>query len=488
MSARADLYTELRGLRERAERARRGHGELAGVDSLLIEALARSLPGARDLKAHRIRDWAPPRYSDCRVPPRNRTREALAVVTVWKAWAGEELNEAEWLGLLDRAQRESTEEDAAVRAVDPTAALPVSRFSTPAPPPPASRRLAPTPPPRVSRRDLPGPPPRPSTEPKDPFGPWLVRQLRRAGVTQSGLATELGVTRAAVSAWVTGRAEPRSDIRRRIVKFFDGMAPQDPAPAFEEGRTAAAEIRRLGPLERWRTGAAVLIGVSDYTHLPSVPSIKNNLSALTEVALTGLGIPHGNVHTVENPTSAAQVHEKIDLAMDAADPLSGGLFIYYAGHGWTDPRNGRLLLGLVDSNQHKAWTAMEFDRIREQVADSPVGSRLLVLDSCYSGAALDTLSAGLSSASRIEGTYVMTSSDATNASRAPRGDHFTSFSGEIIRSLTDGIQGGPPLINADVLFRHVRANCQEQGWPVPSRQIGRDGDHIELMMNRWGQS
>ncbi|NDK24005.1 hypothetical protein FSY75_05850 [Streptomyces sp. TR1341] len=84
---------------------------------------------------------------------------------------------------------------------------------------------------------------------------------------------------------------------------------------------------------------------------------------------------------------------------------------------------------------------MEFDRIREQVADSPVGSRLVVLDSCYSGAALDTLSAGLSSASRIEDTYVMTSSDATNASRAPRGDHFTSFSGEIIRSLTDGIQG-----------------------------------------------
>ncbi|WDM15151.1 helix-turn-helix transcriptional regulator [Streptomyces lavenduligriseus] len=200
----------------------------------------------------------------------------------------------------------------------------------------------------MPRRDVPGPPPRPSTEPKDPFGPWLVRQLRRAGVTQSGLAKELGVTRAAVSAWVTGRAEPRSDIRRRIVKFFEGMAPQDPAPAFEEGRTAAAKIRRLGPLERWRTGAAVLIGVSDYTHLPSVPSIKNNLSALTEVALTGLGIPHGNVHTVENPTSAAQVHEKIDLAMDAADPLRRS--VHLLRRAWLDrspertplARSGRL--------------------------------------------------------------------------------------------------------------------------------------------------
>ncbi|QES18640.1 hypothetical protein DEJ46_05705 [Streptomyces venezuelae] len=410
------------------------------------------------------------------------------MVTVWKEWAGEELNESEWLGLLDRAQRESTEEDAVVRAVDPTATPPVSGLSTPKPPPPASRRINSTPPPRAPRRDVPGTPPRPSTGPIDPFGPWLARQLRRAGLTQSDLATELGLTRAAVSAWITGRAEPRSDTRRYIVKFLEGMAPQDPALAFEEGRTAPAEIRRFGPLERWRSGAAVLIGVSDYTHLPCVPSIKNNLSALTEVALTALGIPPDNVHTVENPTSAAQVHEKIDLAMEAADPLSGGLFIYYAGHGWTDPRNGRLLLGLVDSNQQKAWTAMEFDRIREQVADSPVGSRLLVLDSCYSGAALDTLSAGLSSASRIEGTYVMTSSDATNASRAPRGDQFTSFSGEIIRSLTDGIEGGPPVINADALFRHVRASCLARGWPVPSRQIGRDGDHMELLVNRWGQS
>ncbi|MFE1411674.1 caspase family protein [Streptomyces sp. NPDC058746] len=379
------------------------------------------------------------------------------MIAVWKEWAGEKLNESEWLSLLDLAQRESAEEDALVRG------------DLPVPPPPVSGHPRVTPPPPAPRHKVPDtPPPRPSTELDDRFGPWLARQLRRSGLTQSDLAMELGLTRAAVSAWVTGRAEPRSEVRRQVAKVLKG-------------------VQQFAPLERWKTGAAVLIGVSEYTHLPSVPSIKNNLSALTEVALTGLGIPHSNVHTVENPTSAAQVHEKIDLAMEAADPVSGGLFIYYAGHGWTDPRNGRLLLGLVESNQHKTWTAMEFDRLREQIADSPVGSRLLVLDSCYSGAALDTLSAGLSSASRIEGTYVMTSSNATNASRAPQGDHFTTFSGEIIRSLTDGIQGGPRVIDTDTLFRHVRASCEEQGWPVPSRQIGRDGDRVELMSNRWGQ-
>ncbi|MFJ3496440.1 helix-turn-helix transcriptional regulator [Streptomyces sp. NPDC086091] len=52
------------------------------------------------------------------------------------------------------------------------------------------------------------------------FGPWLARQLRLAGKTQAELAEELGLTRAAVSAWITGRSTPRptamSDIARAL--------------------------------------------------------------------------------------------------------------------------------------------------------------------------------------------------------------------------------------------------------------------------------
>lgn len=397
---------------------------------------------ARDLKAHRVRDWAPPWYADRRVPSRSGTQQALAAITVWSEWAGEELNESEWLSFLDRAQRESAEEDALVRGEAPE----------PASPPVYGRSVVPPPPPR-GRTRVPGLPPRPSANRTTDSGLGFARQLRRSEITQSDLAQELGLTRAAVSAWITGRAEPRSEVRLELVKALERLAPWDTEQATEVRRMLPADSQRFSPLKRWTTGAAVLIGVSEYTQLPPVPSIKNNLSALTEVALTGLGIPRGSVYTVENPTSAARVHEKIDLAMDAADPRSGGFFIYFAGHGWTDPRNGRLLLGLVDSNQDKVWTAMEFDRIRE-----------------------------------LEGTYVMTSSNATNASRAPRGDHFTTFTGEIIRTLTDGIPGGPPVIDTAALFHHVRASCQEQGWPEPSRQIGRDGDRVELVMNnKWGR-
>ncbi|GGV33269.1 hypothetical protein GCM10010245_53710 [Streptomyces spectabilis] len=50
------------------------------------------------------------------------------------------------------------------------------------------------------------------------FGPWLARQLRMAGRTQTELATSVGVTRAAVSAWITGRARPRDETIRKIAE------------------------------------------------------------------------------------------------------------------------------------------------------------------------------------------------------------------------------------------------------------------------------
>lgn len=48
------------------------------------------------------------------------------------------------------------------------------------------------------------------------FGPWLARQLKLTGKSQTELADEVGVTRAAVSAWVTKRATPRPELAARI--------------------------------------------------------------------------------------------------------------------------------------------------------------------------------------------------------------------------------------------------------------------------------
>ncbi|OLZ69894.1 transcriptional regulator [Streptomyces sp. IMTB 2501] len=50
------------------------------------------------------------------------------------------------------------------------------------------------------------------------FGPWLARQLKLARKTQAELADDLGLTRAAVSAWITGRSTPRPTVMEDIAK------------------------------------------------------------------------------------------------------------------------------------------------------------------------------------------------------------------------------------------------------------------------------
>ncbi|MFJ3618505.1 helix-turn-helix transcriptional regulator [Streptomyces iakyrus] len=53
------------------------------------------------------------------------------------------------------------------------------------------------------------------------FGPWLSRQLRLARLTQTQLAEAVDVTRAAVSAWITGRATPRAETIERIAQALN---------------------------------------------------------------------------------------------------------------------------------------------------------------------------------------------------------------------------------------------------------------------------
>lgn len=72
------------------------------------------------------------------------------------------------------------------------------------------------------------------------FGSWLSRQLRRSGKSQTDLAADLNLTRAAVSAWITGRAEPREEVKRAIADAL-GM---DAASIYNRTDVAAELPRR----------------------------------------------------------------------------------------------------------------------------------------------------------------------------------------------------------------------------------------------------
>ncbi|MGQ4347514.1 caspase, EACC1-associated type [Streptomyces sp. SAS_275] len=234
----------------------------------------------------------------------------------------------------------------------------------------------------------------------------------------------------------------------------------------------------------WQVGAAVLIGVSDYKILHPLPTVKNNLDGMATILREGLGIPDDSIHVVDNPAHAAEVHAVVDHATSELGP-DGGFLLYFAGHGLLDASSGELLLGLTGSDPMRTWSALSFSQIRKQVIETRTQSRIVILDACYSGAAMDFMSADPTGSTAIAGTYVMTSSDATALSLAPQDETYTSFTGEIIAALAGGISEGPETITIETLYREVRQSCLARGRPMPSQQNRKDGAQLPLMRNLW---
>ncbi|MFI0220518.1 caspase domain-containing protein [Streptomyces lydicus] len=270
----------------------------------------------------------------------------------------------------------------------------------------------------------------------------------------------------------TGTLEELLKLHSQII----GDDPISPPSREREGQRPSESA-----LPEWKAGAAVLVGVHRYEYLKNVPSIKNNVLAIRALLTSPkFGIPFDRCFTVENPTDPRLVFEALDTAFSSG---AESLFFYYAGHGLAHPTTGRLLLSVSDSRKHAYYSYLEFDRLREHIADCGISRRLVILDSCYSGAGLDSLSPLAEGVTAIKGSYVLASSAATEQSLAPEGQEFTTFTGELLETLEDGTPDVGPILSAESVFKSVRQRCKDQGFPAPSRQVRDGGDMIMLMEN-----
>ncbi|OUS94597.1 helix-turn-helix domain-containing protein [Rhodococcus sp. NCIMB 12038] len=82
------------------------------------------------------------------------------------------------------------------------------------------------------------------TSPQEDFGPWLAQKLRATGSTQAQHAEAIGVTRAAVSAWISGRSEPSDQMRAKIATALDvDLESMESSGAAAEGISAKPQVR-----------------------------------------------------------------------------------------------------------------------------------------------------------------------------------------------------------------------------------------------------
>ncbi|MEU8836374.1 caspase family protein, partial [Streptomyces sp900116325] len=236
----------------------------------------------------------------------------------------------------------------------------------------------------------------------------------------------------------------------------------------------------------------MLVGPAYYDdpQLENVPVIANNISDLAQV-LTNEKLGGFNpFHCIAVP-SAAGVAQVGDALVRAAEEAEDLLLFYYAGHGLLGPRRRELYLSLAATRHDQlAFTAVPFEAVRDACLRSRATSRVVILDSCYSGRAIgDTLAGddevGEAVLGEIEvsGAYTLTSSPANRASLVLPGERHTAFTERMLAMLSAGSPAAGTMISLGDIYRHLHTRLRAEGLPLPQRCGVNNADLLGLVRN-----
>ncbi|MEU0568770.1 AAA family ATPase [Nonomuraea sp. NPDC005983] len=226
----------------------------------------------------------------------------------------------------------------------------------------------------------------------------------------------------------------------------------------------------------------LLVGTGTHlpgSRLPDVPAIPGTLADLADTLVERCNAARDRIRIVVDPENNGEFG---DALQSLAERASDVLLVCFAGHGLLTDR-GVLHLATRESGRHRRheYTAWPYEYLRQFVLDSPARVKIVILDCCFSGRAVGSLSdpEGIAELTEIAGAFVLTSAGRDELALAPRNAEHTAFFGALIRLLVHGDLVGPEFLTLNHVFRYLSRVLPAAGCPRPRRKVtGLAGDLV----------
>lgn len=235
---------------------------------------------------------------------------------------------------------------------------------------------------------------------------------------------------------------------------------------------------------------SLLVGVSNFTDpaLRPVPAALSNLAGMDAILTDSelCGWPADRVEPLPNPTRQQFAEQLSEIASQVEEVF----ILYYVGHGKLTP-GGELYLTASDTrNNALEGTGLSYNTVREILrnrCDARV--KIVVLDCCFSGQAIPNLTGSdvMADHTRIEGSYVLTATDANNLARVPSLEHqgksYTFFTGALLSLIRAGLPKAPKWLTFEQIFPELKQRMRARNLPLPDQWGSSTAAHFPFSRN-----
>lgn len=239
----------------------------------------------------------------------------------------------------------------------------------------------------------------------------------------------------------------------------------------------------------------VLIGTTtcpfDADMLPPVPHAERNIDYLARLLTDPdiCGLDDSCIIRVLDRDNASEI---TDMVARAAREATDTLIVYYVGHGLYGDADTPLYLAARNTTEDgKAYNGVSITLVKKALRSSRARKRILILDCCYSGKAIDgTLAAtgpeaAVDPAIDIEGTFGIAAVPANAKALAPPDEKLTRFTGALVDVLERGLDVDRKVLTLEDVFAEVERKIgRKADAPLPKRINWDGGQGFRIARNR----